>query len=200
MSDENKTFSLPSAAEPTATHTTVPMWMFMATILLVFLGLVWFDKTSGWFDPKVYAPYGSSEQLEAYQPKSAAATALAAGKKNYETYCGSCHGTDGAGKAGQAPPLAGSEYVICKGVHRLAMVPLQGLGGPIKVLSKDWNLNMAAMGAGLSDKDLAALLTYIRGSWGNKADEVAEEDVQAVRAEVGKNPPMTPEVWLKAAE
>ena len=80
------------------------------------------------------------------------------------------------------------------------MIPLEGLGGPIKVMGKDWNLNMAAMGAGLSDKDLAAVLTYVRGSWGNKAEEVTEEDVKAVRAEVGKNPPMTPEVFLKAAE
>ena len=31
---------------------------------------------------------------------------------------------------------------------------------------------MAAMGAGLSDSDLAAVLTYIRSSWGNKAGEV----------------------------
>ena len=200
MSDENKICSLPSTAEPTATRATVPTWMFMATIVLVFLGLVWFDKSSGWFDAKVYAPYGSSEQLEAYQPKSAAAAAFAAGKKNYETYCGLCHGTDGAGKPAQAPPLAGSEYVICKGAHRLTMIPLEGLGGPIKVMGKDWNLNMAAMGAGLSDKDLAAVLTYVRGSWGNKAEEVTEEDVKAVRAEVGKNPPMTPEVFLKAAE
>ena len=44
---------------------------------------------------------------------------------------------------------------------------------------------MPAMGAGLPDDDLAAVLTYIRQSWGNKASEVTPELVKAVRAEVG---------------
>ena len=37
----------------------------------------------------------------------------------------------------------------------------------------------------LSDEDLAAVLTYIRQSWGNQASEVTPEQVKAVRAEVG---------------
>jgi mono/diheme cytochrome c family protein len=45
--------------------------------------------------------------------------------------------------------------------------------------------SMPAMGAALSDSDLAAVLTYIRQSWGNKAPEITPEQVKAVRAEVG---------------
>jgi mono/diheme cytochrome c family protein len=59
---------------------------------------------------------------------------------------------------------------------------------------------MAAMGAGLSDGDLAAVLTYIRGSWGNKADEVTADDVKGVRAEVGKLPPLTGEKFMGLPE
>jgi mono/diheme cytochrome c family protein len=201
MSDETKSCSLPTSAEPTATRSTVPMWIFVVTLLLLFLGLAFFDKKGGWFDANVYAPYGSSEELEAAQPKSPVAIAMAAGKKNYETYCGACHGNDGAGKAAQAPPLAGSEWVITKGVERLAHIPLAGLAGPIKVLGKDWNMNMAAMGVGLSDGDLAAVLTYIRGSWGNKAGEVTADDIKKVRAEIGKSPqPYTGEQLLALPE
>ena len=198
MSAESKSF--PSSAEPTATRSTVPMWIIVATLLLLFLGFVFFDRHSGWFDAKVYAPYSSSEQLENFQPKSAAAAAMAAGKKNYEMFCGACHGSDGAGKAAQAPPLAGSEWVITKGVERLAHIPLAGLGGPLKVEGKDWNLNMAAMGAALADNDLAAVLTYVRGSWGNKAGEVTADDIKKVRAEVGKSPPYTGEQLLALPE
>ena len=97
MSDESKSCSTPSTTEPTATRSTVPMWIIVVTLLLLFLGLVSFDRHSGWFDPKVYAPYGSAEQLDNTQPKSGAAAAMAAGKKNYEMFCGSCHGSDGAG-------------------------------------------------------------------------------------------------------
>ena len=57
---------------------------------------------------------------------------------------------------------------------------------------------MAAMGAALSDADLANVLTYIRSSWGNKAGEVTADDIKAVRASMGARPqPMTAEM-LKA--
>jgi mono/diheme cytochrome c family protein len=184
MSDESKSCSVPSTTEPTATRSTVPMWIIVVTFLLLFLGFVFFDRHSGWFDAQVYAPYVSAEQLDNTQPKSGAAAQMAAGKRNYEMFCGACHGTDGAGKLGQAPPLAGSEIVITKGFHRLAMIPLEGLAGPIKIKGQDWSLNMAPMGAALPDADLAAVLTYLRNSWGNKAGEVTADDVKAIRAEL----------------
>ena len=184
MSDESKSCSIPSTAEPTATRSTVPMWIIVVTLLLLFISFVFFDRHSGWFDSKVYAPYASAEQVDNAQPKSGAAAAMAQGKKNYEMFCGACHGNDGAGKLGQAPPLAGSEIVITKGFHRLAMIPLEGLAGPIKIKNQDWNLNMAPMGAALPDADLAAVLTYMRNSWGNKADEVTADDIKAIRAEI----------------
>ena len=201
MSDESKSCSRPPGAEPTTTRSTVPVWIFVVTLLLLFLGLAFFDKTSGWFDAKVYAPYNSAEELEAAQPKSAAAAAMALGKTKYETFCGSCHGNDGMGKAGQAPPLSGSEWVVAKGAERLAHIPLAGLAGPIKVVGKDWNMNMAAMGAGLSNEDLAAVLTYMRGSWGNKAGEVTGDDIKKVRGQMGNAPqPYTVEKLMAMPE
>ena len=47
---------------------------------------------------------------------------------------------------------------------------------------------MAAMGVALSDSDLAAVLTYIRTSWGNKCGEVTAGDVQKIRATIGSSP------------
>ena len=188
MSDESKSCSVPSNAEPTATRSTVPMWIIVVTLVLVFLGFVSFDRHSGWFDAKVYAPYGSAEQLDNAQPKSETAKLIAVGKQKYEMFCGSCHGTDGAGKLGTAPPLAGSEFVVTKGFHRLTLIPLEGLKGPIKVKGQEWNLNMAPMGAALPDYDLAAVMTYIRKSWGNSASEVTADDIKALRIEVGIAP------------
>ena len=182
MSDENKSCSVPSNAEPTATRSTVPMWIIVVTLVLMFVGFVAFDRHGGWFDAKVYAPYGTAGQVESAQPVSETGKLMAVGKQKYEMFCGSCHGSDGAGKVGVAPPLAGSELVITKGFHRLTMIPLQGLAGPIKVKNQDWNMNMAAMGAALPDYDLAAVMTYIRKSWGNTASEVTADDVKAIRA------------------
>jgi hypothetical protein len=64
-------------------------------------------------------------------------------------------------------------------------IPLVGLAGPVKVKDQEWNLAMPNMGAALSDDDLAAVLTYIRQSWGNKASIITPEQVKAVKKEVG---------------
>jgi mono/diheme cytochrome c family protein len=192
MNDETKS-NCPARTdgEPTATRAAVPMLIFVAMLLLLFLGTVYFDHHSGWFDAKVYSPYVSAEQLELYQPKSGAAAAAAQGRKVYETVCGICHGVDGMGKPNQAPPLAGSEWVNAPGFHRLAQIPLLGLNGSLQVEGRDWNLNMAPMGAALSDADLAAVITYIRTSWGNKAGAVSADDVKAIRAVVAGHPAVT---------
>jgi len=193
MNDEAKLNSaIGTGGEPEATHSAVPMWILVLTLTLLFLGAVYFDHHGGWFSAKVYGPYDSAEQLELYQPKSGAAAAAAQGKKVYETVCGICHGLDGMGKTIQAPPLAGSEWVNTKGVTRLIHIPQAGLNGLLQVEGKDWNLNMAPMGANLSDADLAAVLTYIRTSWGNQAGAVTADDVKAARAAMGAHPtPLT---------
>lgn len=201
MSDENKSCSVPSAGEPVAVRSTTPMWIIVTTLVLLFVGGIYFDRHSGWFDAKVYSPYSSVETLEAYQPKSSEGAFIARGKKNYEAVCGTCHGPDGLGKPGQAPPLAGSELVTSKGINRLIHIPLAGLAGPINVAGKDWNMNMAAMGAALPDEDLAAVLTYIRSSWGNKASAVAADDVKQVRAKMPTGmQPMTHDMLMQMPE
>ena len=174
------------------------MWIIVVTLSLLFFGGLYLDSHSGWFDAKVYAPYNSAEKLEAFQPKSVAAAAMARGKGLYEAVCGICHGSDGAGKPGQAPALAASEWVTTKGFNRLARIPLAGVNGPMQVAGKDWNLAMAAMGAALSDDNLAAVLTYIRTSWGNNASAVTGDDIKKIRAEVGKSPQIYTAEQLKA--
>jgi mono/diheme cytochrome c family protein len=44
---------------------------------------------------------------------------------------------------------------------------------------------MPAMGATMDDRQLAAVLYYIRNSWGNKGSKVTAEQVKKVRAELG---------------
>lgn len=64
-------------------------------------------------------------------------------------------------------------------------IPLAGLSGPVQVKGQEWNLSMPAMGAAMTDEQLAAVLTYIRQSWGNKASEITPDQVKAIRTEVG---------------
>jgi mono/diheme cytochrome c family protein len=59
------------------------------------------------------------------------------------------------------------------------------LQGQLTVKGQEWNLAMPAMGAALPDEDLAAVLSYMRQSWGNKASTITAEQVKAIRAELG---------------
>ena len=188
MSDELKFSSVQTPdAEPMAAHSAAPIWIIVLTLLLLFLGVVYFDRHSGWFDQQVYAPYTSADELASYQPKSGEAAMIAHSKAVYESVCGTCHGSDGLGKPNQAPPLAGSEWVA-KNIQSLVRIPQVGLNGPIQVAGHDWNLSMAPMGAGLSDADLAAVLTCIRESWGNKNGAVSADQIKAARAAIRGNP------------
>ena len=179
---------------------TVPVWIFALLLLLLFVGGVYFDRHSGWFDSQVYSPFKSSDELAAYQPVSGAAAQMLEGKRVYSMICAACHGDTGVGKPGQAPPLAGSEWVNAPTYKRLVAIPQLGLGGEVHVEGQDWNLQMGPMGATLSDADLAAVLTYIRGTWGNKAGEVGADDVKAIRAGLAGHPVIGGEVGLKAIQ
>ena len=47
-----------------------------------------------------------------------------------------------------------------------------------------------------TDEQIAAVLTYVRNSFGNKASAVTPDQVKALRSEVGK-PPLTQQDLIK---
>jgi hypothetical protein len=69
---------------------------------------------------------------------------------------------------------------------------LEGMSGPLTVLGQSVNNAMPNVGAGLKDKDIAYVLTYVRNSFGNHDDPVDEGDVAALRSELGSRAPWTP--------
>lgn len=96
--------------------------------------------------------------------------------------CMQCHQENGKGVEGSYPPLAGSEYVLGD-KRRLAAILLNGLTGEFVVKGKTYNSEMPTW-AVRDDEEIAAVLTYVRASWGNKADPVSKEFVAAVRKEI----------------
>ena len=175
-------------AEPQTSRRPVPVWSFILLFILLYWGFVYFDLHGGWFNTQVYAPYKSFAELQFYQPPppEGPEAVIANGRRVYEsaTGCGLCHNTDGLGKPGQAPPFVGSEWVLGSPA-RMIRIPLAGLSGPITVAGQQYNLSMPAIGATLSDEDLANVLSYIRNSWGNKVSLITPQQVHAVKTEIG---------------
>lgn len=104
------------------------------------------------------------------------------GGQLYTLYCSACHGADGNGATGgQFPPLAESPWVQGN-AERAIKIVLHGLHGPVEVKGKTYNLEMPPQGAALPDDQIAAILTHVRASWGNKATAVSADQVKATRA------------------
>lgn len=173
-------------AEPTVGSGSVflPMWIVGLLGILLYWGCNYVDARGGQYSELVYAPYLSPKELASLNLKSID-TDLELGRANYKVVCLPCHQESGLGSVGLAPPLAGSEWVNAAGPNRLIRMVQTGITGPIKVKETEWNLVMPAMGATLDDKQLAAVLYYIRKSWGNTASKVTAEQVKKVRAELG---------------
>lgn len=114
---------------------------------------------------------------------AALSTTAEAQKTGAEVYatCSACHQANGQGVPGAFPPLAGSEWVNGKGDVPIAIV-LHGLQGPLTVKGQKYNGVMAPWGTTFNDDQIAAVVTYIRSQWGNKAPAVTKADVARVRA------------------
>jgi mono/diheme cytochrome c family protein/glucose/arabinose dehydrogenase len=117
-----------------------------------------------------------------------------------EGYCNTCHQPDGGGlSASGFPPLAGTAWVTGSN-ERLIKLVLNGLHGPIEVLGQKYGgqVPMTPFGGLLTDEDVAAVLTYVRNSFGNKASVISPEEVKKVRdATNGKSGFYSPEELLK---
>lgn len=132
---------------------------------------------------------------------SAGLIALAGGQDGgqlYTTYCAACHGVNGEGaQNGQFPPLAGSPWPVGN-PDRAIKILIAGLHGEVDVNGKTWNLEMPPQGAMLPDDQIAAILTYVRSSWGNKAPGVETSRVKTVRAAIAnRTTPWTSAELLK---
>lgn len=190
----------PGSAEAESRNTAVPIWLILLTALLFFWGAVYFDDHSGWFNTRVYSPYQSFNEVQGFQPRPVGPDRVL-GQYKFEQVCAVCHGSDGLGKPGQAPPLAGSEWVNAKGINRLVRIPVLGLNGTIEVKGQTYNFPSGGMTpaapqsartTSFTDEQLANVLTYIRSAFGNKAGEVTEEEVKAIRDNIGNRAtPMT---------
>ena len=179
----------------------VPVWLIILLFLLLYWAMVYFDQRGGWFSPQVYAPYHSLSEVELWQPVTGAPSLAQEGKAVYnKPTCVACHQPDGNGVPSQNPPLAGSEWINEPAPGRVIRIALNGLTGPITVKGQAFNNTMVPWKDVLSDQEIAAVLTYIRGNkeWGNKAPEVKPEQVKAIREKIkGRTTPFTPDELLK---
>ncbi|HEY6644387.1 cytochrome c [Povalibacter sp.] len=107
------------------------------------------------------------------------------GSKQYDIHCGTCHLPTGLGSADTGPPLSGSAFAQAPDPSSLIDLVLNGPRLPIEApssayLSRTWQA-MKPFAQQMSDEQAAALLTFVRNSWGNAASAVEPMDIDRLR-------------------
>lgn len=115
-------------------------------------------------------------------PAPAANATQADGSAIYRQNCAPCHGPEGRGQPGMFPPLAGNpDLARDNGTFPVAVV-LHGMEGPIDVEGKTYDAAMPPLNH-LSDAEIAAVVDFVHGTWGNaaKASPAITPDIVAQR-------------------
>lgn len=162
----------------------ISLWVILAAVAIAMIGGSLIGMGPGVFsmgqlvrDGYTTAPPLDGGAVE-IPPMEAKVAMLKRGAQVYNK-CIGCHQGNGQGDGANYPPLAGSEWVTGD-TQQLAMIILHGLKGNISVSGKMWTgKQMPAQGAGMAATDLAAVMSYIRNSWGNNADIVSPAQAQA---------------------
>jgi cbb3-type cytochrome c oxidase subunit III len=109
-------------------------------------------------------------------------TALS-GAQIFAAKCATCHQAAGQGTAAY-PPLAGNPFVTAADPKDMVAVIVNGRTGSLTVNGTAYNGQMPAWKGQLSNADIAAVATFVRSAWTNKAPGVTEGDVAAAGAAV----------------
>ncbi len=102
-----------------------------------------------------------------------------------ESHCATCHLAHGQGSPNVYPPLVDSPWVNGS-EERLIKMALHGVWGKMTVNGKTYDPSrgvppMTAFRSLLKDNELAAVLTFVRNTWGNKASPITSASVKKIR-------------------
>jgi mono/diheme cytochrome c family protein len=165
-------------------YSALPLALLFFFSALIFFSGTYLNRFSGGFSAFIYnenlKPVIGGALVPRLDP-------VAMGKILFNTpgACMTCHQPNGQGVPGVYPPLAQSEWANGS-PDRVIRIVLFGLQGPVHVRGADFGVAvMPAFGPtgtfGWSDEKIAAVLTYVRQEWGDKASAITPEQVAAIR-------------------
>ncbi|MBK3517207.1 c-type cytochrome [Carboxylicivirga marina] len=122
---------------------------------------------------------GSPKTKQVEEVKKSTVQADHPGKIIYKRHCLACHQGNAGGIPKMYPPLANNK-VISGDKAPLIKIMLEGMSGEIEVNGEIYNGVMASY-KNLPDKDIAAVLNYLRSGFGNSGEEISAAEVKALR-------------------
>ena len=111
--------------------------------------------------------------------KTTAGASIARGKIVYTNVCLACHMADGGGVPNMNPPLSKTTYVLGNKAALIKIV-LHGFKEDVQINGQSYSNTMGPHD-NLTDRQIADVLTYVRHSFGNRANAVKASEVSKVR-------------------
>jgi mono/diheme cytochrome c family protein len=106
---------------------------------------------------------------------------LEQGRQLYGHYCVDCHGADGKGAPPAYPPLAGNRALTMDESANAIRIVLNGGFAP-GTAGNPRPYGMPPYSHVLDDEQVAAVVTWVRASWGNRAPPVSGAQVNRYRS------------------
>ncbi|MES3629957.1 MAG: cytochrome c [Longimonas sp.] len=153
-----------------------PMWLWMIIFGVILFNVYYLGSYVGDFSAD---PWLQGRDVVA-TVEDETVERVVDGSRIYNNRCQTCHQSDGMGVSGQFPPLVETDWVVGD-EGRLIRILLHGMEGPMEVLGEEYNGVMPGWQRQLDDAEIAAVLTHIRGEWGNDASEITAEQVSILR-------------------
>jgi len=110
----------------------------------------------------------------------AAPAQMELGQRVYQQHCADCHGAQGQGATGAYPPLAGNRAVVMASPVNTVQAIVSGGFAPATA-GHPQPYGMPPFRTLLSPAEIAAVASFVRQSWGNRAGAVTPLDVQRVQ-------------------
>jgi len=126
-------------------------------------------------------PANAAQNRAVSDPPAPETSTMKIGQQIYADECAGCHKADGKGASSLFPTLAGASIVQQSDPASLLHVVLRGAAG-LGTPKAPTAAGMPAFAWVLNDSQAAAVLTYIRNSWGNRAPAVTASDASKARA------------------
>ena len=169
--------------EPHEGNRPIP-WLVIVIVGALFIFAVGYMWTTYQNNP---ASYGDRRTAADFAVATVDAGGAVDGAQIYTSQCLACHQATGLGLPGVFPPLAGSEWVTGKASVAVQIV-LHGVSGDLTVKGSHYNGMMPTFKDKLSDAEIAAVVSHIRGNFGNSVDGVDAATVKAQRAATATRP------------
>jgi mono/diheme cytochrome c family protein len=177
-------------AEPSERTQPIPLVAAAITLAMVLAGAAYI------FFSEPFGTPGLGDRRTLADLRGPAAGAAADGKQVFTANCVACHQASGKGLPGVFPPLDGSEWVT--GEPRIvANILLHGVTGEMTVGGNVFKGAMPSFQK-LGDAELAAVASYVRSEWSNKAPPVGADLFAAERKAASRSTPFASGEEIKA--